>query len=654
MLNKLITRSIESYGLLPAMAAILLSVLSFIIRRRAFPFRGLCMAFTLCGVTYCYPAFSAPQYALTAYGEAPKYPSEFSHFDYVNPAAPKGGSLAIASEDPLRFDHLMPYAIDGNGVSQIDTLVYAPLAIRSLDEPLTVYGFVAQSMELAPDRTWLRFTLNPTARFADGTPITADDVAFTFDLLRTQGDYSFRRKFADVAQVTIESPTQICFTFKSTQSRTLPLELAQMRVLPKHWWATRDFGNGGGFEPPLGSGPYKVASVDPGRTVVFERVPGWWGANLPAAKGMYNFDRITLKVYGSRDVMRQALLAGDIDVNIEKAAASYQAGYDVAALHDGRLQRGIFGDREYASGFVFNQRNPLFRDVRVRQAIAMLWDFEWVNARLYRNFNQRQVSMFAPAELRATGLPSAAERAVLEPLRGEIPPEVFTRPFSVPTGNGSGDIRARQIAALHLLESAGWRPLGDNLVNAQGQPLSFTFLNVNKGFERVFMSFKRSLAEIGVTLNLKTVDVAQYGNFLEQKRFDMIFNSFYSPSTPGPELSDYYSSASYSAPGTQSWMGLRDPAVDQLIEGVQRATTRNDMETYAHALDRVMEWQYLWIPSMRAPGTALVYWNRFGRPAIQAAGDTNIDSWWVTSATPLASSKQAPVQAQVQAVPGAN
>lgn len=599
--------------------------------------RVLSIALSICAATYAHVAFSASQYALTAYGEAPKYPADFRHFDYVNPAAPKGGALAISSEDPLRFDHMMPDTIDGNGVSQIDSLVYAPLAYRSLDEPLTVYGFVAQSMELAPDRTWLRFTLNPKARFADGSPITADDVAFTFNLLLTKGDYSFRRKFADVAQVTVESPTQIRFAFKSTQSRTLPLELAQMRVLPKHWWATRHFENGGGFEPPLGSGPYKVASIDPGRTVVFERVRHWWGESLPAAKGMYNFDRITLKVYGSRDVMRQALLARDIDVNIEKAAASYEEGYDVPALHDGRLQRGIFGDREYASGFVFNQRNPLFADVRVRKAIAMLWDFEWVNAHLYRNFNQRQVSMFAPAALRATGLPSAAELKVLEPLKGTLPSEVFTTPFSVPTGNGSGDIRARQIEALHLLEAAGWQPSGDNLVNAHGQVLSFTFLNVNKGFERVFMSFKRSLADIGVTLNLKTVDVAQYGNFLEQKRYDMIFNSFYSPATPGAELSDYYASASYAAPGTQSWMGLRDPAVDRLIEGVQRADTRSEMETYAHALDRVMEWQYLWIPSMRSPGTALVYWNRFGRPAIQAAGDTNIDSWWVKSATPLMS-----------------
>ncbi|MDE1181870.1 extracellular solute-binding protein [Paraburkholderia sp.] len=602
--------------------------------------RRLGVALTLGGAACCHPAFAAPQYALTAYGEAPKYPAGFSHFDYVNPTAPKGGTLAIASEDPLRFDHLMPHTIDGNGVTQIDTLVYAPLAVRSLDEPLTVYGLVAQSMDLSADRSTLCFTLNPEARFADGTPITADDVAFTFDLLRSKGDYSFRRKFADVAKVTVESPTQIRFTFSSTQSRTLPLELAQMRVMPKHWWATRNYDNGGGFDAPLGSGPYKVVQVDPGRTVVFERVPDWWGANLPAAKGMYNFDRITLKVYGSRDVMRQALLAHDIDVNIEKAASAYQVGYDGAALRDGRLQRGIFGDRDYASGFVFNLRNPLFRDVRVRRAIAMLWDFEWVNARLYRNFNQRQVSMFAPAALQAHGLPSAAERTVLEPLRGEIAPEVLTTPFSVPTGDGSGDIRTRQIEALHLLESAGWHPVGDSLVNAQGQPLNFTFLNVNKGFERVFMSFKRSLAEIGVTLNLKTVDVAQYGNFLQQKRFDMIFNSFYSPATPGAELNDYYASASYSAPGTQSWMGLRDPAVDQLIQGVQRASTRSEMETYAHALDRVMEWQYLWIPSMRSPGAALVYWNRFGRPAIQAPADTNIDSWWVDSATPVTAAAQ--------------
>lgn len=589
----------------------------------------------MAGLAASQAALGAGQYALTVFGESPKYPVTFTHFDYVNPDAPKGGDMSISTEDPLRFDHLIPYSMDGLGVAQIDTLVYAPLAYRSLDEPMTVYAFVAKSIELAPDRSWLRFTLNPKARFQDGTPITAEDVAYTFDLMSRKASFAYRAAFAGVSHVTVESPTQIRFDFAPNHSRTLPITLAQMRVLPKQWWETRNFDKGDGFEAPLGSGPYKVVRVDPGQTVVFERVRNWWGENLPPARGMFNFDRVTVKVYGSRDVMRQALLARDIDINIEKMGAAYRTGYNVPALQDGRLQRGVFGDPGgFASGFVFNQRRPVFADIRVRRAIAMLWDFEWVNSRLYGGSSKRQISMFAPDDMQAQGLPTADERALLEPLRGQIPPQALTQPFTVPVGDGSGNIRDRQLEALSLLESAGWRPSGDYLVNAHGERLSFTFLNVNKGFERVFMSFKRALAQIGVTLNVRTVDISQYGNFLMRKQFDMIYNSFVSRPIPGQELSDYYSSATYDRPGSQNWMGVHSPAVDTLIADVRKAGSLEELETSMHALDRVLQWQYLWIPASQSSGTTLVYWNRFGHPAVQAKASANIESWWSTGNTP--------------------
>ena len=584
----------------------------------------------------CSAAYAAAQHALTFYGEPPKYAAGFTHFDYVNPAAPKGGEMSITTEDPLRFDHLIPYSVDGWGVKQIDSLVYAPLAYRSLDETMTVYGYVAQSIELAPDRSWIRFHLNPKARFDDGSPITAEDVAYSYDLFHTQASFDYRAALAGVTRVVTESPTQVRFDLAADASRFLPLKLAELRVLPKHWWATRDFNRGGGYEPPLGSGPYRVVKVEPGQTVVFERVKHWWGDDLPATRGMYNFDRITVKVYGSRDAMRQAVLAGDVDINVEKVGTAYRTGYNIPALADGRLKKGAFGEpAPYASGFVFNSRRPMLSDVRVRHAIAMLWDFEWVNTRLYGGSSQRQVSMFAPADLQAHGVPQGKELDILAPLRGQVPSQVFDTPFTVPHGDGSGNIRDRQIAALKLLESAGWHPSGDHLVDAAGQPLTITFLNVNKGFERVFMSFKRSLAQIGVTLNVRTVDVSQYGNLLQKKKFDVIYFSFPSPAIPGQELTDFYGSASYDRTGSQNWMGVHNPAVDTLIQGARSASSRDAMQTYMHALDRVLQWQYLWIPgSYSRQGTTLVYWNRFGQPRIQARANENLDAWWRVSDTP--------------------
>ena len=577
-------------------------------------------------------AVAAPSHALTAFGEAPKYPAGFSHFDYVNAEAPKGGEIAMSTDDPLRFSHLIPYAEDGQGVQEIDAWVYAPLAYPSLDEPMTVYGFVASGIEMAPDRSWLRFTLNKNARFEDGSPITAEDVAYSYELMSRKAAYSIRNGYSGVRDVVLEGERQIRFVFDGVPGRSLPMHIATMRVLPKHWWVKRNFEQGGGYEPPLGSGPYRVVKVVPGETVVFERNKNWWGANLPAAKGLFNFDRITLKVYGSREIAHQAMLAHDVDVGLEKQAPVLADGFHAAAAQDGELIRAKFpADTLYASGYWFNTRQGPLADVRVRKAVAMLWDFEWVNARLNHGTARRQTSMFGPADMQAHGLPDAAEAKILEPWRTQIPPEVFTQAFSVPVGDGSGNIRARQLEALRLLESAGWHSDGEVLRNTRGEPLAFSFLNINKGFERSLMAFKRSLAQIGVSFSIRTVDVAQYGMALQNRKYDMIYNSYPSPHTPGVELAGYFGSASAARPGTSNFTGIHSAAVDSLIDGVVHAQTRNELLTYAHALDRVLDWQYLWIPATRTNGSGYVFWNRFGLPAVQVANAPNLDAWWVKS-----------------------
>jgi microcin C transport system substrate-binding protein len=586
---------------------------------------------------------AAPQHALTVYGEPAKYPAGFSHFAYANPQAPKGGSMRRSAIEIGRFDHVSPYIDKGIGVSQLDGMVYSPLAQRSLDEPYTVYGLVAEKMERAEDGLWLRFYLNPKARFADGSAITAEDVRYTFDLLMTQGSLRYRTQFADVKGVEVESPRTIRFDFKHNQNRTLALDIATLPVFPEHWWKTRDFANGGGYEAPLGSGPYRVSKVDSGRSITFERNPDWWGKDLPVSRGLYNFDRFSIEYFGDTDVARQVLRGGAYDYNREFSATGFSIGYDGPALNDGRLQKAHLAKQapQPSQGFVFNLQNPIFKDRRVRQALAMLWDFEWSNRQMMRDLYIRQQSFFSNTELAARQLPDAAELAILEPLRGQIPDEVFTQVFEAPKTDGSGLIRDKQLQALDLLEQAGWKPDGDQLVNAQGEPLAFTFLISQNGMDRLLLPYKRTLAQIGIRLNIRLIDSSQYVNRLMSRDYDMIVTGYPVSTSPGGELFNYFGSAAANDPGANNYMALQNPAVDRLLDGLVKATTQADMLRHAHALDRVLQWNYYWIPNYYPPGSSTVWWNRFGMPAVPASNDEAIESWWQVSTTPLTNEQMA-------------
>ncbi|MDE1194319.1 ABC transporter substrate-binding protein [Pseudomonas sp. Bc-h] len=576
---------------------------------------------------------AAPQYALTVYGEAPRYPANFQHFDYVNPDAPKGGSMRRSAQEIGQFDHIMPYLDKGTGVSQVNGLLYSPLAVKSLDEPYTVYGLIAEKMERAPDGMSLRFYLNPKARFSDGTPITADDVRFTYNLLMTQGSLSYRTEFGDVQGVEVESPTQIRFDFKSNESRTLPLDLASLPVFPEHWWKDRDFANGGGFEAPVGSGPYRIGQVDPGRSITFERNADWWAKDLPVNRGIYNFDHFKVEYFGDTDVARQVLRGGGYDYNREYSATGYSIGYDSDALTEGRLQRAHLakGSVQSSQGFVFNLDRPKFQDRRVRQALAMLWDFEWTNKQMMRNVYVRQNSYFSNSDLAATELPTESELKILDPLRGQVPPEVFTTVFHTPKTDGTGFIRDKQLQALALLEEAGWMPKGDKLVNAAGEPLSFTFLNGQSGFEKILLPYKRNLAQIGIDFEIRRIDSAQYLNRVMARDYDMIVTGYGVSTSPGMELYNNFGSKVAMDSGSSNYMVLRDPAIDTLITGLAKADNKPAMIDYAHALDRVLQWGYYWIPNYYPPGSSTVWWNRFGIPKVQASNSEAIDTWWEIS-----------------------
>ncbi|MFJ4452918.1 extracellular solute-binding protein [Pseudomonas sp. NPDC089392] len=600
----------------------------------------LCCLFLLC---FTFNTQAAPTHALTVYGEAPRYNASFQHFDYVNPTAPKGGILRRSAIEIGQFDHILPYIDKGIGVSEVDGLLYAPLAVRSFDEPYTVYGLIARRMERGPDDAWLRFEIDPRATFADGKPVRAEDVRFTFELLMSKGSLKYRTQFADVAGVTVESPQRVRFDFKPNHGRTLALDLASLPVLPEHDWQQRDFANGAGFAKPVGSGPYRIGRIDNGRSITFERDPSWWARDLPANRGRYNFDKLRIEYFGDTEVARQVLKGGGYDYNREFSATAYTLGYNGAQLDDGRLQRAHLGPAkpQVAQGFVFNLDQPQFKDRRVRQALGMLWDYEWSNRQMMRNMYIRQQSVFSNTPLAARQLPDARELKLLEPLRGKVPDEVFSTVFTAPVTDGTGIIRKQQLQALDLLEQAGWHPEGDRLVNSQGAPLTFTFLNGQAGMERLLLPWKRNLAQIGVTLNIRNVDAAQYVNRLMARDYDMIVTGYPVTLSPGAELYNYFGSAAAHDPGSNNLMVLQDPAVDRLVDGLVRAGTQADMLAHAHALDRVLQWNYYWIPNYYPPGSSTAWWNRFGLPKVQATYDEGLDTWWEVSPTALTNAQMA-------------
>ncbi|SMF35303.1 microcin C transport system substrate-binding protein [Pseudomonas sp. LAIL14HWK12:I11] len=592
---------------------------------------------------FCANTHAAPTHALTVYGEAPRYNQSFHHFDYTNPNAPKGGILRRSAMEIGQFDHILPYIDKGTGVNEVDGWLYAPLAVRSFDEPYTVYGLIARRMERGPDDAWLRFEIDPRATFADGKPVRAEDVRFTFELLMSKGSLKYRTQFAEVAGVTVEGPHRVRFDFRQPHGRTLPLDLASLPVLPEHDWQQRDFTNGAGFDKPVGSGPYRIGQIDNGRSISFERDPTWWAKDLPVSRGRYNFDTLRIEYFGDTEVARQVLKGGGYDYNREFSATAYTLGYNGAQLDDGRLQRAHLGPAkpQVAQGYVFNLDKPPFRDRRVRQALGMLWDYEWSNRQMMRNLYIRQQSVFSNTPLAARALPDASELELLEPLRGQVPDEVFDRVFTAPVTDGTGIVRTQQLQALALLQQAGWHPEGDRLVNAQGEPLEFTFLNGQAGLERLLLPWKRNLAQIGVTLNIRNVDSAQYVNRLMARDYDMIVTGYPVTLSPGAELYNYFGSAAAHDPGSNNLMVLQDPAVDSLIDGLVRASTQADMLRHAHALDRVLQWNYYWIPNYYPPGSSTAWWNRFGLPKVQATYDEGLDTWWEVSPTPLTNAQMA-------------
>ena len=586
-----------------------------------------CLLLTLAATASAAPG----KHALTLYGDPPKYAEDFSHFDYVNPDAPKGGTLRLSGFGS--FDSLNGFISRGTAADQLG-LIYDTLTVHALDEPFTEYGLIAERIEQAEDNTWVRFHLRPEARFHDGHPVTASDVVFTFNTLLEHGAPFYRAYYGDVKEVVADNEHSVTFHFQHGMNRELPLVLGQLPVLPEHYWADRDF-NRNGLEPPLGSGPYRIGQVRAGRSMSFERVADYWAADLPVRKGFYNFDRVTVDYYRDLGVALEAFKAGQFDFNEEYSAKNWSTGYDSPALTAGRIIKEEIPNLNTRGmqGFVFNLRKPYFQDVRVRKAIALLFDFEWANSRLFHNAYERSSSFFGNSELGADGLPGEDELALLEPLREQLPEAVFGPAYIPPTTDASGSIRDQRRQAYALLQEAGWKIENDQLVNAEGVPLSFEFLLIQADFERVLLPFKRNLASLGIDMQLRRIDVSQYINRLRSRDFDMVVTSFAQSNSPGNEQREYWHSSSADNPGSRNLMGLQDPAVDQLVEGLIQSDSRAELITHTRALDRVLRAGHYLVPNYHTSMYRVAYWDKFTHPAQSPKYDLGLYTWWAISQT---------------------
>ncbi|WP_119419930.1 extracellular solute-binding protein [Desertibaculum subflavum] len=579
--------------------------------------------------------------ALSLVGE-PKYKPGFKHLDYVNPDAPKGGDLRLHSIGG--FDNLNGFIIKGDPAPGLG-FVYQSLMESSLDEMSTAYGAIAASAEVPDDLSYVIYNLRPDARWHDGKPITAEDVVWSFDTLRSKGRPIYRFYYANVGKVEALDPHRVKFTLSGPPNRELPQILGQLTVLPKHWWATRDF-ESTTLEPPLGSGPYRMAQVDANRSVTLERVKDWWAKDLPINRGRHNFDRIQISMFRDATVALEAFKAHQYDFRLENSAKEWATGYDFPARQAGLVVTEAVPHKRPTGmqAFAFNTRRPLFTDPRVREAISYAFDFEWSNQNLFYGQYTRTESYFSNSEFAARGLPQGAELALLAKYRGKIPEEVFTKPFHAPKTDGSGNNRENLRKAVQLLASAGWKIKNRKLVNASGQALEFELLLVSPLFERIAQPFARNLERLGITMRIRTVDSSQYTERVRTFDFDMVVGNWGQSDSPGNEQRNMWGSAAASRHESQNLAGIRNPVVDEVIEEIVKAHSREELTAATRALDRVLLWNHYVVPQWHVAVDRVAYWNRFEKPKVNPTYGVDLQAWWVAPA------KDAEVRAKEEAL----
>jgi microcin C transport system substrate-binding protein len=587
----------------------------------------------------------------------PALPPDFPYFPYVNPDAPKGGEVTLSVVGT--FDNFNPFILrgssamgltgsfvilpGGSGSGSTVGHVWESLLTSSADEADAGYGHLAQTIEIPADKMWVAFDLRPEAKFSDGTPVTAEDVAWTYNTLIEKGRPSFKIQMADVKDVEVDGPRRVVFHFKSNENRELPLILGGIAVLPKHFFEGRDFTKPL-TDPPIGSGPYRIATFELGRSITFERRSDWWAANMPTGKGTNNFDRVRIEYFRDSTVAMEAFKAGQIDLRSENISKNWATAYDFPAV-----TRGLVIKKEFIhelptgiQGYAMNTRRPVFANPLVRQAMDEVFDFEWENKNLFYGAYKRTGSYFANSPLASSGIPQGDELKLLEPYRKDLPPALFTEPFKLPVTDASGNNRDQMRHALDLLKQAGWTIQDRKLVNKDGEQMAFTILLDEPSLERPTLPYAQLLQKLGIDVKVRTVDPAQYQHLTDDFDFDMLMMIYPEGDLPGNELRDYFTCASAKAQGSFNAPGICQPVVDALVEKVVNAQDREALTTAARALDRVLLWSWYLVPNWHSQDFHIAYWNRFGYPDKAIREGFNFDTWWVDPAkvAALAAAKQ--------------
>ncbi len=555
------------------------------------------------------PVGAAPAQAL---GYAPKYPAGFEHFDYVRPDAPKGGALRLPALGS--FDRINPFLLKGDGAAGVLELGCDTLTEQSLDEPFSAYGLLAEDIALAPDRLSVTFTLRAEARFADGSPVSAEDVKASFETLKSpQAHPQYRVYWADIEAAEVLDAQRVRFRFARVNPE-LHMIIGQLPVFARTWLAGRSLEQAA-LEAPRCSGPYLLDDYAPGKHVRFRRRADYWARELPVRKGMYNFDRVGFEYYRDSDVMLEAFKAGEFDLAQATIAKQWARDYTGPKFDSGELLKREFEHRNAAGmqGFVFNLRRPQFADVRVRRALALAFDFEWTNANLFYGAYRRTDSYFANSELAARGVPEGEELALLEPFRSRLPPELFVKAWTPPSTEPPGSIRDNLRQAQALLEATGWRLDGGVRVK-DGLRLELEMLLSQKAFERVMAAYARNLERLGVKLNYRTVDASLYQRRVDTFDFDLTVHVYPQSQSPGNEQIGFWHSSTAAQEGSNNLMGLRDPVVDALVDKLVYAPERCALIVAAHALDRVLLWGEYLVPNWYSPVHRLAWRDRFGMP----------------------------------------
>ena len=572
-------------------------------------------------------ALAAPSHCLALYGDC-KYKADFKYFDYVNPDAPKGGAVKLAETGS--FDNLNPLILKGVKAPGI-AMIFDSLMVASQDEPQTMYGLIASSVDVADDNSSAQFTLRKEAKFHDGSQITPDDVVFSFTAIKEKGDPAYKMMYAPIVKVEKTAENKVKFTFNDTKNKELPMIMAAMPILSKAYYTKVDFEKTT-LESPLGSGAYKVESVEQGKNIIYKRVADYWAKDLPVNRGQYNFDTMRYDMYRDENVTLEALKSGDYDFRREYIARNWATAYNAPAVKDGRIVKREIpdGTPQGMQAFIFNTRGEKFSDRRVREAIGLTLDYEWVNKTIFYGAYIRNKSFFENTDFEAKGVPTGKELALLEPFKNELPPALFTQPFANPVTDGSGNPRENLLKAQKLLEEAGWTVKDGKRVNAKGEQLSLEVMLRQPTMERVIAPMRKNMERLGISSSIRMVDDAQYQKRTDAGDFDMVSiwinrGIFF----PGNEQMSLWHSSQADVKGSNNLSGLKSKAVDAVLEALVKADDKDSLLAAGHALDRVLLWENVVIPNWHSGSFRVAYWDKFGMPETTPKYNLGFQAWWI-------------------------